>query len=472
MVQWLRNNGSLPTTRRDFLQRAGGCLLGCSAFGSAAIRPPSLSAAANGKLESQKHMQIKRIKRTTVRVPFRDIPARNMARELPHWEYSEVVEVELMSGHIGFGETLLYYTWGATDAEDVRRAVGKNAAGLMWDDSLGAGLQMALFDAVGRCAQVPVHRLLGTQVHAKTPLSWWNIDTSVDDLVAECQTAHHQGYTAYKTKGRPWFDVWAQAEAVSQALPKSFQLDLDFNDTLLTAERGIPILKDLAKNPQVAIYESPIPQSDIPGNQAIRKATRVPVAMHYGNPNPLVALKQDVCDGFVIGGGASRVMRQATVAAMADKPFWLQLVGTGITAAFSLHFGAVLSHATWPAVNCHQLFTNGLLTRNITVRKGLAEIPDTPGLGFELNRDAVEAFRVDKPDARPDPLRLIETTWPDGRRLYHANTGAVNFVLNPARQGQVPFFERGVDTRMIPNDGSDEWLKLFRQARKGPYLVK
>ena len=472
MVPWLMRTGTPLSTRRAFLRRTGASLLGAAALKSGVVGPPSLQAAASGALESQNHLQVKRIKRTTVRVPFRDVPARNMARELPHWEYSEVVEVELMSGHIGIGETLLYYTWGVTDDDAVRRTVGKNAASLMWDDSLGAGLQMALFDAVARFAQVPIHRLLGTQVHTKTPLSWWNIDTSVSDLVSECQTAQQQGYTAYKTKGRPWFDVWAQAEAVAEALPKGFQLDLDFNDTLLTAERGIPILQDLAKLPQIAIYESPIPQSDVPGNRAIRKATRVPVAMHYGTPRPLVAIKQDVCDGFVIGGGASRVMRQATVAAMADKPFWLQLVGTGITAAFSLHFGAVLSHATWPAVNCHQLYRHSLLKKRIFVRKGMAEIPESPGLGYELDRDALEDFRVDKPDARPDPLRLIETTWPDGRRLYHANTGAVNFMLNPASKGQVPYFERGVDTRLIPNDGSDEWLKLFRQARKGPYLVK
>ena len=131
-----------------------------------------------------------------------------------------------------------------------------------------------------------------------------------------------------------------------------------------------------------------------------------------------------------------------------------------------------MSHATWPAVNCHQLYRHSLLKKRIFVRKGMAEIPESPGLGYELDRDALEDFRVDKPDARPDPLRLIETTWPDGRRLYHANTGAVNFMLNPASKGQVPYFERGVDTRLIPNDGSDEWLKLFRQARKGPYLVK
>src|SRR6185436_13568112 len=113
---------------------------------------------------------------------------------------------------------------------------------------------------------------------------------------------------------------------------------------------------------------------------------------------------------------------------MADKPFWLQLVGTGLTAAWSLHFGGVLQHATWPAVNCHQLFTHPLLTEPIRVEQGKAVVPDKPGLGYELDRDAVAKFKVAKPPARPEPERLIETTWLDGRRLFVANTGKVNFM--------------------------------------------
>jgi galactonate dehydratase len=430
----------------------------------------SLQTKARGvePVKADKHLQIVRIDRTTVEVPFRKIPARNMARELPHWQYSEIVEVHLQSGHVGFGETLLYYTWGATSDEDVERARDRNAAELMWDDSLGAGLQMALFDAVARAADVPIHRLLGHKVCDRTPLSWWNIDTSPGDMAAECLEAYQQGYMAYKTKGRPWFDVWRQVETACKAVPESFKIDIDFNDTLLDAERGIPILKDLEAFPQVGIYETPIPQADIEGNQAIRQATHVPLAMHYGIPDPLIAFKEEICDGLVIGGGARGIMDNGAVAAMADKPFWLQLVGTGITAAYSLHFGGVLSHARWPAVNCHQLYTHSMLTEPIGVKEGFAEVPDKPGLGFDLDRDAVERFRVVKPKKRPEPARLIETRWPDGRTMYIASNGTVNFMLNQSRKGNTPYFQRGVTTRLVPDDGSIRWRELYQQARKGP----
>ena len=171
-------------SRRDLL-RAG--LLGSAAWGLAPVWLSSARAATAPV--SPRWFRVLRINRATVQLPYRPAPGRNMARELPHWAWTEVMEVELASGRVGFGETLLYYTWGATNDEDIRRALGKNALEVMWDDSLGAGLQMALFDAVARTADVPLHALLGQKVYAKTPLAWWNIDTTVEDMAAECAEA-------------------------------------------------------------------------------------------------------------------------------------------------------------------------------------------------------------------------------------------------------------------------------------------
>lgn len=451
--------------RREFLQA------GVAGFvtGQTAV---SLLGNTATRLPSKRDLIITKIDRMTVKVPFRAAPARNMARELPHWQYTEIIKVHLQSGHVGVGETLLYYTWGVTGDDDVKRAIGKNAAALMWDDTLGAGLQMALFDAVGKASDVPAHRLLGNQVHQSTPLSWWNIDTTAEDMAAECKEAYRQGYMAYKTKGRPWFDIWRQMDLAVKGVPADFKIDMDFNDTLLDAKRAIPILKRLAEYKQIDIYESPIFQDDIKGNQAIRKATRVAVAMHYGNPAPVVAIKNEICDGFVIGGGATRLLKSAHVAAAADLKFWLQLVGTGITAAWSLHFGAVCAQAKWPAVNCHQLYQHSLLKNPIRVKNGFAKVPDRPGIGFEIDWETVEKLRVDKPKRRPDPPRLVVTSWPNGDRMYFNHSGGVNFVLNPARKGKVPYYIDGANTQLFPDDGSQRWRDLYERSRKAPLLVK
>lgn len=432
------------------------------------MAPLTLHAQQATRGTSDKHFEVRDVKRTTVNLPFRETPARSMNREIPHWIYKEIFEVTLASGRIGIGETTLFYTFETTEDDDVARVLGRNALPLMWDDDLGAGLQMALFDAVARTADVPVHALLGKQAHRTTPLSWWNIDTPASDMAAECKLAYESGYMAYKTKGRPWFDIRQQLLESTAVVPQAFKIDMDFNATLLDAERGMEIIRGLERYAQIDIYESPIPQGDIEGNRRIRNATRVDIAMHFDVPEPAAVVREGVCDGFVIGGGASELIRAGSFSAEAGMPFWLQVTGSGITAAWSLHFGGVLTHAVWPAVNCHQLFTHPLLTEEIAISEGHADVPDQPGLGYELDRDAVEKFKCDKPAARPEPERLIETTWDDGKKMYIANDGTVNFMIKHAMNELIPYYEDGADTHLVPDDGGAEWRQLYEQARVQP----
>ena len=455
-------------TRRTFLRGTAATALACTLprFGG------RRASAEERRARTSRHFEVEAVERTTVRVPFRPAPKRAMDRELPHWRYSEIFEVRLKSGHVGLGETLLYYTWGVSNDDDVARVTGKNAVDFLWDDSVGAGLQMALFDAVAKTSEVPVHRLLGRKVHDRTPLSWWNIDTPPEDMASECLEAYRAGYRSYKTKGRPWFDLWEQVAQSVKVVPPEFKIDMDFNDTLLDAERAIPILKELEAYPQIDIYETPIPQRDVQGNRKIREATRVQIALHYGTPPPAVCVREGACDGFVVGGGARRVMEQGDFAGQVDMPFWLQLVGTGLTAAYSLHFGGVLEQARWPAVNCHQLYTHSLLSEPIRLEDGFVRVPDGPGIGYSLDRAAIERFRVDKPKEMPNPPRLVETRWPDGRRMYFASSKGVNFVLRAGIEGKIPFFERGVTTKLYPDDGTDRWRELFDRASNEPVLVE
>lgn len=443
-------------SRRDFCKWTAFAAIGATL---PLWTPPALAGTL-----SSKWLTIESIDRVTLEVPFREIPARAMAKEVPHWVYSEVLQVKLKSGIVGFGETMLFYTWNTTSDEVVKESIGKNAAEIMWRDDLGAGLQIALFDAVAKSLEVPVHALLGSKIYDQTPLSWWNIDTSPEDMTSECKLAYDQGYLAYKTKGRPWFDLWAQMEQATKVVPAEFKIDMDFNDTLLDAQRGIPVLKQFEHFPQVDIWETPIPQSDVAGNQQIAAEMKAKVAMHYGNPKPLTVFQEKACDGFVLGGSARTLMEANAACKLAGLPFWLQLTGTGITAAWSLHFGGALSQAQWPAVNCHQLYTHTLLTQPIVVKNGKAVVPDRPGLGFELDLEALVKLKTNKPAQRPDPPRLIETTWPDGRRMYLGSHGVLNFILKQANLGNIPYFERGVTTRLVPNDGSAQWKELYDKA--------
>ena len=412
------------------------------------------------------NLTVQHVERIPVSVPFREVPARNMVRELPHWTLFEICKVTLACGVTGFGETMQYYTFATVSDEAIARVVGKNAPECMWDDTLGAGLQMALFDAVGRATDTPIWALLGRKVRERAPISWWDIDMPGEDWVLECRQAMEEGYTDFKTKARPWFDLDEQCRVLCETLPEWFDVDLDFNAFLIDAAHASRLLARIENHPHVKIYESPIPQGDVAGGKFIRSKTNVAIAHHYGQPPIMTALQEDVCDGFVIGGGATRVVQDGHVAAAANKPFFLQLVGTGITATWSLHFGGVLTQAQWPAVNCHQLYVRHMVEPRISVFNGQAPVPEGPGLGVTLDEEAVAQFRLPEMPAKPypHPNLLIAIRFGSGAVSYYTHTQQ---FWDDFSAGRLPNFQPGTRLELVPDNGSPEWRDLQARAQRG-----
>ncbi|MFB6219156.1 MAG: enolase C-terminal domain-like protein, partial [Halobacteriaceae archaeon] len=238
-------------------------------------------------------------------------------------------------------------------------------------------------------------------------------------------------------------------------------IDIDFNRTALDAERAIPLLRDLEAYPQLRAFEEPIDRED-PGNHDIMDAVDAELAHHYSYEESIEALADARADGYIFTGGADELRDDAATVAAAGKPFWLQMVGTGVTAVFSAHVGAVCERAEWPAINCHQLYEHDLLAEPLDVADGTAAVPEGPGLGRRVDMDAVERFRAEIPDEKPPVDVLIETDWPDGPTLY-TTTGKQ--LTSAARADELPYFARGVETRVIEDDGSDWYQETFERAR-------
>ena len=461
----------------DLLQTLGYDLIAGSAAGTAPrsgldsaqttvcspVEPTPTAPAATGALRPT----VKRVSLTWVRMPFRPRAARHMIRKHGQWRYFEICQVELDCGVEGFGETMLFYNFGRVTADSVRRVLGRSAPEMMWDDSLGAGLQQALFDAVGRLHDVPIHRLLGDKCRDRAPLGWWAIDMPGEDWAAECRDAIQQGYTTLKAKPRPWFDLKQQCGILAESIPEDFKITLDFNACLLDCGRGLPYLLEIEKFPHTAIFEEPIPRDDLEGYRSLRDGIGTPIVLHSGKPPIHEAVENDICDGFVVSrGGATQVLEQARAVAEANKPFWLQQVGTGITAAFSLHLAAVSSHVKWPATTCHQLYEHSLIRPAIEVENGSAAVPDAPGLGFELDEEAIERFEIEPfvEDTWPELEQLIAIRWPSGGTSYYTRGQQ---YWDEFLEDRYAIFEDGVYLESIENDGSREWKELHQRAAQG-----
>jgi hypothetical protein len=122
-------------------------------------------------------------------------------------------------------------------------------------------------------------------------------------------------------------------------------------------------------------------------------------------------------------------------------------VGTGLTAAMSFHLGAVLPMAQWPAVNCLNNYADDLLVDPLRIEGGYARVPETPGLGVQVDEAALSRFRMDPPYELARPRLLLSVIWPGGRVRHYATIRQV---------------------WIQPDDGSKAWADLYARAEQAP----
>ena len=413
------------------------------------------------------NLRITDVERITLRVPFTPRTQKWNALLVWQWQIVEIIRITTDAGLIGYGETLPHYTWSRVPHSAIARVKGKNPADFLGDDSLGPGLQMAIYDVVGKALGVPVHRLFNLPlVRQWTPIAWWNTKMGPEDLAGEAQDALAQGYTAHKFKARPWIDVYAQVEAVSAVTPPHYKLDVDWNSMLLNVGNAAPVLQKLDTYERVSIYEGPIPQGDVEGLRELRRKVAHPIAIHFGEPAFATAVRAAICDGFVIGAGIAGVLRQGALAAEFAKPFWLQMVGTGLITALTAHLGAVLPFAQWPAITCLNNYSDDLLVDSLTIQDGYLRVPDGPGLGVEIDEAALDKYKMQPPYELPAPRHILTVSWPGGRRVHFANMRDQAWPACLA--GNYPVQEPGVQLTIWDEDGTPEWQDLYTRLQAGP----
>jgi len=429
--------------------------------------------------------------RITLHVPFRPRIADWNELLVHQWQVVELIRLTTEDPEIiGWGETLPYYTWGRVTDDAIARATGARLFDLLGDDSLGSGLQMAIYDAAGKSVGAPIHKLLNLPVVRRAcPIAWWNHDMAAEILGDEARDAITEGYIAHKMKARPWIDLFEQVDAISAATPAHYRIDMDWNDTLQGVGNATRILSELDGYERVALYEGPIPQRDVEGYQQLRRKIEKPIAIHFGNPPFATSVRTEMCDGFVVGGGISSILNQGLLATAFDKAIFLQMVGTGLTTALMTQLGAVLPSARWPAVTCLNNYGDDLLATPLVMAGGYVRVPEAPGLGVTIDEEAIARFQVPGNPVAPSfrlPRRssILSVVRPGDRVTHYASMWRSTLLDDEKRNaadvgpqlwddflaGNQTVDERGVHLQFRFDDGSAEWRDLYDKAVRGPVL--
>lgn len=276
-----------------------------------------------------------------------------------------------------------------------------------------AAINVALWDAIARGFGVRVCDLIGgcgtTRIPAYASTGFFSDDPDrqLDHMLAEA-AAHP--YVGAKIKiGRGIKDDVARVRQAREALGETKLLMVDINGAY-TADLALKCARAIEPF-AVHWIEEPLPPGDLRGSAELRRRSPIPIAA--GEAHHTVRDFRALIDGRCIDivqpsipgtGGLTEARRIATLAHAANLRVAPHVWGGAIGLATACHFIAALpntphtEHPPYPLMLEYDMSDNALRTRllknPLTLEAGHVLLPTGPGLGVELDRDAVERYRV------------------------------------------------------------------------------
>ena len=263
-------------------------------------------------------------------------------------------------------------------------------------NQIAAGVEMALWDAMGKALQQPVHRLLGGAVRDHVQHFGFLQGDGADQLAADARAMAAEGYEViYLKVGRGTEKDLANVAAVRKAIGER-RLRLDANEAwdMLTARRMIRQLAPFAPE----FIEQPTSSDSIAALAQLRASTDVPLGADQTvhTPSDVYEIcRQRAGDVIVLGlhevGGLLAFRKAAAVAEAAGLNVCLHGVfETGITTCAANQVAVTIANLDDGNQYMNHLLSEDIVAApDLSLHNGRMAVLDGPGLGFELDRDAV-----------------------------------------------------------------------------------
>ena len=140
-----------------------------------------------------------------------------------------------------------------------------------------AGIEMALYDLVGKACGVPVYQLLGGQVRDRVLLSHSLSMGDPEAIAAQAQSLVAQGYKTLKAKiGRDLSADLAVLTAVRSAIGSEIVLRVDANMGWSSAKEAVRCIEAIADF-DLELVEQPLAADDLEGLRFVRERVSLPI---------------------------------------------------------------------------------------------------------------------------------------------------------------------------------------------------
>jgi L-alanine-DL-glutamate epimerase-like enolase superfamily enzyme len=371
-------------------------------------------------------VRITRIEKIPVRVPIR--PEFQIHGSLGSHVESPflILKVHTDEGLIGIGEVSATPVWSGEDsvtaahvisnflepaltgedARDIERLTMKMRRAVAGHPFTKSGLEIALWDILGKAAGLPVYRLLGGAVRERVPIKM-SVSGAAPERAAElARWAKAKGLKALKVKVgiEPEGDV-ARVRAVRDAVGPDFRVGVDANGGW-SPRVAIQTIRRLVEECNIYFAEQPVAPLDLQWMVEVRRSVPVPVMADescYTLQDAMAIARAgaaDILSVYIGKGGGIGPARK--IAAVAEAAGLVCTIGSnlelGIASAAMAHVASATAAVAADEFPCDILgpiaYEHDLLRESLDYRDGTVRVPDKPGLGVEIDEDMLARYRV------------------------------------------------------------------------------
>jgi galactonate dehydratase len=314
--------------------------------------------------------------------------------------YAELIETSLKPRLVGQNPTDITAHW-----HTMRRALSGRSGGMLFEAI--SGVDIALWDILGKVADLPIHRLLGGMGRKEVPVYAASVNWGDDEFMdRELDRYLEKGFPRIKVKvASPVKDAIRRIARLRKRAGDDIDLCVDAN-WAYTLEEAVEVGRALTDN-RYFWFEEPIRPEDEAGYEELHRRCDTPLAAGESNytldqamrlvaNRTLSFLQPDVARS----GGITETKRMAEFAATHDVQYAPHIGMSGIICeTASVHLAAAMPNIK--AMECEtdsspfKTWITGAPPGAERQKNGMLPVPTGPGLGIEVDWDAVKHLRAE-----------------------------------------------------------------------------
>lgn len=336
-----------------------------------------------------------------------------------------LVRVETTDGSVGWGEAASAPTmtgetlagmvsaaqllWPAVDGADLRLRAALSrrlAQALHGNDGAKSAIELALLDAAGRALSVSAAELIGGRCRDRLEPMWMLGNTTVGDDVAEARAKREAGFRFFKLKvgSKALDDDIAAVHAVRNELGPDIRLCADANGGLDFASAAR--LMEASRSAGLYFLEQPLPAGSLAPMARLQALNLLPLGADEGIHGVADIERHAACGAargvslkLIKFGAPSTLLRAAARASELGLALNVaaKVAETSLASAAAAHLACAVDSVAWGISLTQVYLEHDPVLRPLTVENGMLVPPEGPGLGVEVDEDAVRRYRAPSP---------------------------------------------------------------------------